>query len=112
MNRRNLLSSLAVVGTGLALGAGLTNELYATSLIALTPDEDKALKDFQNDLALGLSPHTESAKNIAFRMAKPAKLVSRRKTKRGSELKIKNQNGSYIKVISKNGNSVICLTDH
>ena len=50
MNRRNLLSSLTVVGTGLALGAGQANDLYADASIELNPVKEKALRTFQNNL--------------------------------------------------------------
>lgn len=109
MNRRNLLSSLAVVGTGLALGAGLSTDLYATSNLELTPAESQALLDFQTNLESELAQHTDLAKSMAFKMAKPAKLISRKKIKNKTTLKIKNQQGNYIEVITKNGKSMIVV---
>lgn len=110
MNRRNLLSSLAVVGTGLALGAGLSSDLYAAPALELTPAEDKALSAFQHDLEWGLAPHTTSARNLANKMAKPARLVSRKKTKKGNEVRVKNRNGDYLTLITRDGHIAISVT--
>ena len=106
MKRRNVLSSLAVVGTGVVLGGGLTNDLFAATP-TLSSDESKALSSFQKELEVALSDHTSSGDKLASRMVSPTKVIHRKETKKGAELKIKTQANSYLTIIRKNGQTTV-----
>ena len=109
MNRRNVLSSLAVVGTGLALGAGFTSDLHAAPL-AILPAENDALTAFKKELRTALADHSPEANSMASRVATPVEFISRKETKTGSEVKFKNKAGEYLTVIEKNGRTFVQVT--
>ena len=108
MNRRLFLSRTSVASVGIVAGAAIPVSLSAQS-VELLPAETKALRTFEKEVKQAFQDHSIRGNQMAFKIASPSKIISRKETKNGFELKFKNRTGSYITLKNNKGISTVSI---